>query len=593
MTKKSQQKSIFEQREDNLKLWVGFWRANPHRFATEYLKVPLFFFQKILLYMMNITPRFMMIAARGLGKSWLIGLYAIIRCILYPGTKVVIASGVKNQARLIISEKIQDLYNRHSVIRAEIGPQNNIKTSVNDAQVTFLNGSKIFAVASTDNTRGVRGNILIADEFRMIDYEIVDKVLKPIINVERKPPFAVTNPKYKNYSEKNIEIYISSAWYKSHWSWESFKDFFNTMLRSIKEAFVITMPYQVSMLHGLLSRDTVNAIVNSNMFDQYSFMMEYEGLFVGETDKSFFNLNPINDSRTITKTFIPPTNEEFVDNKRLSKPKALTNMPRRSGEIRLVGLDVALMASTSHENDMAVFTAMRMIPGQNNTYKRHVVYMETIDGISTQELAIKFKRLFYDFEADYAILDSKGNGLGVYDACCSILNDEERDTEYEAWVSINDESLKERFKNNNGQPVLYTYQGHPRLNDEIARGLKSAFASGKLKIPVNHIQKHEELMKEDSGRFKSLSLEEQQREMYTFQQSSALVAELMLLEWKMNDSAQIKIIEPANGRKDRYSSLGYTNHRANEIEIELMQKEETHNYDEYVPTKISDWRRKR
>ena len=37
----------------------------------------------------------MYIAARGQGKSFLIALYCIVRCILYPGTKIVLASGEK------------------------------------------------------------------------------------------------------------------------------------------------------------------------------------------------------------------------------------------------------------------------------------------------------------------------------------------------------------------------------------------------------------------------------------------------------------------------------------------------------------------
>lgn len=60
--------SIFEQRQENLKKWSAFWRSNPHRFVEDYLQVPLFMFQKILIYMMNVSPYFMFIAARGLGK---------------------------------------------------------------------------------------------------------------------------------------------------------------------------------------------------------------------------------------------------------------------------------------------------------------------------------------------------------------------------------------------------------------------------------------------------------------------------------------------------------------------------------------------
>lgn len=590
MTKSN--KSIFQQREDNLKKWASFWRSNPHRFVYEYLGIKLFMFQKILLYMMNYTPSFMFIAARGLGKSFLVAIYVVVRCILYPGTKIVLASGVKNQARLIISEKIVDLISKSPILEYEI---KDVKTGVNNPEVIFFNGSKISAVASNNNTRGVRGNVLVADEFRMIDYKIIKDVLKPIINVDRTPTFKLNDEeKYEDYKEKNIEIYISSAWYKSHWSWDLFKEFYNNMLRNVKDAFVATLPYQVSILHGLLDPDRVNADMESDLFDPYVFQMEFEGLFVGETEKSFFKLDPINRNRTVTKTFIPPTNDEFVENSRLAKPKKLTNMQRKPGEIRIVGLDVALMASSTHENDTAAFTCMRMLPSGNNEYVRHVVYLETVlNGISTQDLALKLKRLFYDFEADYVAIDGRSSGLSVFDLCASVMQDDERDTEYEAWSAIDNKALQDRFKNNNGKPVVYAYFGNSKLNDDIARNLRASFASGKLKIPISHIQKHDDLVSSEDGRYKKLSVEEQQYELYSFQQSSALVSELILLEGVQGESAYVKIKEPSNGTKDRYSSLSYTNHRASEIEAQLRAKEEDSSLDEYVPTKIRDWRGRR
>jgi len=45
--------------------WCSFYRANPHRFAKDYLGVELKIFQQILIFMMNISNYFMYIAARG------------------------------------------------------------------------------------------------------------------------------------------------------------------------------------------------------------------------------------------------------------------------------------------------------------------------------------------------------------------------------------------------------------------------------------------------------------------------------------------------------------------------------------------------
>ena len=48
-----------------IKLWASFYRANPHRFAADSLNLHLRLFQKILLFMMNISDYFCYIAARG------------------------------------------------------------------------------------------------------------------------------------------------------------------------------------------------------------------------------------------------------------------------------------------------------------------------------------------------------------------------------------------------------------------------------------------------------------------------------------------------------------------------------------------------
>ena len=50
---------------DGVEVWAGYYRANPQRFAKDYLNVNLRLFQKILLFMMNVSHFFCYIAARG------------------------------------------------------------------------------------------------------------------------------------------------------------------------------------------------------------------------------------------------------------------------------------------------------------------------------------------------------------------------------------------------------------------------------------------------------------------------------------------------------------------------------------------------
>jgi hypothetical protein len=78
--------------------WGAYYRKHPDEFAEQYLHLRLRMFQKILLVMMFWSTTFVFIAARGLGKSFLSAVYCVTRCILYPSTKICIASGTRGQA---------------------------------------------------------------------------------------------------------------------------------------------------------------------------------------------------------------------------------------------------------------------------------------------------------------------------------------------------------------------------------------------------------------------------------------------------------------------------------------------------------------
>lgn len=520
------------------------------------------------------------------GKSYLIALYAVVRCILYPGTKIAIASGTRGQAANIISEKIVSFYRENPAVRYEIGSEKNIVPKGQNPKVTFKNNSTITAITSGESARGVRANILIVDEFRLVKKDNLEKILKPVANVNRQPRFR-SNPKYAGYpQEENKLLLISSAWYKSHWIWDEFQSYVKNMLKNTDKSnhFVTALPYQLSVYHGLLSKRKVATERASDTFDQTTWDMENEAIFVGQNDSSYFKLDSLNKIRNLKKVFIPPTNEEYIENKALAKPKKLGNMPKRKEiqETRIISLDIALMGGNKNvKNDTSAFTLIRLI-NDGDEYKREVVGLKSITGsISSQDLAIELKRLYRDFEADYVVMDANGNGIGVFDACASVLHDEERDEDYEPWASMNDEATNERVKTD-GLPVVYTVKATADFNHIIATGLKSAITSEKLQLPINHIEKRNDFINQNGGKFLNLTPEEQQRQLYSYQQASALVNELINLEYQVRDGGKIRIYEVGTTTKDRYSSLAYGNFYADELERQLKNKNKSRNMLDYL-----------
>lgn len=386
-----------EHMRHKMKMWTTFYRLNLHRFIEHYFGIELYFFQKILLFFMNINTYVMIVAARGLSKSWMIGVFVCARCVLYPGTKAIVASGIKKQAKLIITEKIEKELMQHPNLAREI---KQIKTSANEATVIFHNGSTIEAVTSSENSRGYRGNLLIGEEFRMIDKNILDSVLIPFLNVYRQPPF-LKKEKYKHLVEENIEIYISSAWYSSHWMWDAMQNARDMMLKG-KDAVMFSLDYLTSLHHGLLSRKRIERDKNSSNFDEINFQMEYENIMYGQDGNAIFHLEDITKNRKLKNPFYPIHNLDYSTQKRKRKK------PLKDGEIRILGVDIALMGG--NKNDATIITCIRLIP-QGDSYLRKVAYIEQMEGSHSYDQAIRIKQIFEDFQSSYVALDTHGNGI--------------------------------------------------------------------------------------------------------------------------------------------------------------------------------------
>ena len=122
-------------------LWFGYWRCNPHRFAIEYLGMTwLKMFQCILL---NIILRFnyaMIIASRGFGKTMLVAAAICIKCILYPGTQVVVTSGARGQAVNVLKKIVETFVPNSDNLRGEIKDWN---LTTAGAPIIFWSGSTV------------------------------------------------------------------------------------------------------------------------------------------------------------------------------------------------------------------------------------------------------------------------------------------------------------------------------------------------------------------------------------------------------------------------------------------------------------------
>lgn len=375
---------------------AGYYRCNPQRFVKDYLGITLKLFQKILLWAMFHFDNLAFIACRGIGKTYLVALFAVCYCLLYPGAKIVVCSATYKQGKEVVLKITDDFMQHSSLLCSEISK---VQTGQNDCGVYFKCGSFIRVVTASDNSRGARSNILVIDESRMVSQHIVDTVLRPM-NASPRQPGYLSKPEYSHLQEMNKELYLSSAYFAASELYERVKAYLANMLDpNIDGYMVVDLPYQLSIMEGLLMRAQISNEMSENTFNDITFSMEREGLFYGSAEDALFEFNILNGQRVITNGL---RSLDFYRSTNTKPPQ------KKNGEKRIISVDVALLASKKHDNDASAIIINQAMPTSNNSYISNISYIETQEGLTTEELGLLVMRMFYQYDCDYIALDCNG-----------------------------------------------------------------------------------------------------------------------------------------------------------------------------------------
>ncbi len=90
-----------------------------------------------------------------LGKTWLTALFCIVRCILFPQTKICIASATRPQANEVLSKITDDFMKNYGWGSENLKREISYFTvGTNKAVIEFANGSWIKVVTASDSGRG-------------------------------------------------------------------------------------------------------------------------------------------------------------------------------------------------------------------------------------------------------------------------------------------------------------------------------------------------------------------------------------------------------------------------------------------------------
>lgn len=572
--KKMSEKEIQQTKTDLLMNTVAercsFYRANPHRFVKDFMNIDLKLFQKILIYCMMIYDYFYFIASRGLGKTYLVALFACVRCILYPGTKIVAFSATFKQGKEIVMKITDDFMIHSPLLCNEI---RKTSTGLNDCGVWFKNGSWIQVRVAGETSRGTRANIIIADESRMIPQKIFDTVMRPMNSSPRQPGY-LSKPEYKHLQEMNKEILMSSAWYKASEMFDKVKAYVANLLDDGRKYFICDLPYQLSIMEGLLMRESIENEMSEETFSDISFSMEREGIFYGSSEDALFNYKILNDRRILQESL---HDLEFYRTTATPIPKKIAN------EKRILSLDVALLASKKHDNDASCFIINQAMINSEDSYVSNISYVETQEGLLTEELGLMTMRYFYQYDCDYLALDCNGIGQGVLDYIMQDRYDPLYGVTYKAMCCINNDDLNIRCKVKDAIKVIYAMKANAKQNNDMCLSLRSGFQNGYINLLYTENDIEDKLSKLIKGYNKLTDFQKNKLRLPYFQ-TTALIDELINLEHEVVNGL-IKVRERNGMRKDRYSSLEYNYYVVDQIRIKKRKNNNTNNLVNLLPIK--------
>lgn len=533
---------------------AGYYRANPHRFNEEALGIHQKLFQKILIWVMMHFYYFMFCAVRGIGKTWVIALFCVDRCILYPGTKVVVTSNTLRQANEVLL-KIQDDFMKRSPFLCNEIEKCNI--GQNDATIMFKNGSWIKTRTSTENSRSARANCLVVDEFRMVDENIINMVLRKFLTSPRQPKY-LNKPEYAHLTERNKELYASSTYFKSSWAYKKAQSYTLNFFDDTKKYFIVGLPYQMSIYENLLSREQLIDEMSENDFNDIMFQMEMEAMWIGDDGDNLFKFDEFEKRRKIKNAFKP------------LKFYSTTNPVPKVGEAaeRILSVDVALMATTKKKrNDAAAISINEVVQNDNTSYQSNFVYIDTFEGLTTDELGLIVMRYFYYYKCTQLVLDCQGLGIGIFDFICKDRYDPETGDTYKAMTCCNNEEMAMRCKIKDANKVVWCVKADATFNNNICVALRNGIQNGKISFLISD-QEAENALKASIKSYPKLSPTDQNLLKKPYVQTTMAEYELIKLDSEVKDG-KIKVKEVSGMRKDRYSSLAYSYWCANQLELKL------------------------
>lgn len=380
---------------------IKYYRNDPITAAYDLLGVDLAPIQRILLRDMWFKNFTISIVSRGGGKTFLLGVNAVLHALLYPGYRVGLISASFRQSKMIFLE-VEKLYQRSPILReaCEKKPVRGSDTCYLKFKATDTsNGSFIEALpigVDGAKIRGSRFYLIEVDELAQVPPQIVDMVLRPMASVSLEPMQKVRERERQDsliaqglaakedFTEEsaNKMVMTSSGYFKFNHMWNRMKSYWHAMNEEggITKYAVHQVPYQL-LPKAFLDEENIKEARRT--MSTIEFAMEYEAVMISDSD-GFFKASTLEACTTGNKFSIQFTGT--------------------SGKTYVLGVD---------PNQGGSAACGLIVIEVGNPHK--IVYVKELKNKTTQGMVMAVQDLIDSFNITRIFMDSQGGGKPVRD----------------------------------------------------------------------------------------------------------------------------------------------------------------------------------
>lgn len=369
--------------------------------------------------------------------------------ILYPDIEISMTAQTKDNAAKLMDEKHREIMRFYPAMQAELdGVPSFTKDSV---KVAFKSGGRIDILANHKNTRGSRRRRLMVEESALLDKELFEQVLEPVVNIPRRTAGkGLIDPQ-----ELNGQInYLTTAGFRGSDEWTRSVQMVDDMAE-LKGMIVLGSDWQLAVAYNR-GETRSKLLAKKAKLSPITFAMEYGSRWTGCTENALVDINKLLELRTLT----------------------IPELKGVRGAEYILGVDVARSAKTN--NNQTSVVVLKLIRNMNG----NIIFIDCVNlynisnSLSFSEQAIEVKRIRRNYQAKVVAIDCNGLGSGLNDYLCQETFDPLTHESLGCWGTMNTETKSEVA---NPERIIYEIKGQSLGGEDIICFMDMVM-SGKLRL---------------------------------------------------------------------------------------------------------------